>query len=190
MTGRARPATLSRWMLAPFVWGAAEASLFFVVPDVVIGYIALRRGWRAGVIAAAMAALGAVIGGAVIYLWSAQSPRALAAVEAVPAVSLGMVGAARGDILLDGWLAAALRGPLTSTPYKVYAALAPEAGVSLPVMAAVTVPARLPRFLLAALGMAAVGALVRDRLSARTLTALYLCAWVVFYVAFWTSNPG
>lgn len=189
MTGRARPAALAPCLLAA-LWGAAEASLFFVVPDVVIGYVALRRGWRLGLAAAAGAALGAVLGGAVIYLWSAQSPRALAAVEAVPAVSRSMVETARSEIRRDGWLPAALRGPLTSTPYKVYAALAPEARVSLPAMAAATLPARLPRFLLAALGMAAVGALLRHRISPRTLIALYASAWAAFYVAFWMSHPG
>ena len=47
-----------------FVWGAAEAFLFFIVPDVLIGYAALRRGARAGLIAAVLAALGASVGGA------------------------------------------------------------------------------------------------------------------------------
>ena len=190
MTGRARFASLVPILLAPLIWGAAEASLFFVVPDVVIGYIALKRGWRAGLLAAVMAALGAVVGGAALYLWSAHSPRALSLVEAVPAVSQAMVETARDDIRRDGWMAAALRGPVTSTPYKVYAALAPEAKVGLLPVAAATLPVRLPRFVLAALGLAAVGALRRGRVGPRALTVIYLCAWAVFYAVFWTSHPG
>ena len=87
-------------------------------------------------------------------------------------------------------MAGSLRGPLTSTPYKVYAALAPEAQVSLPAMAAATIPVRLPRFVIAALGLAAAGVLLRGRLSARGLTALYAAAWAVFYAAFWGEHPG
>ena len=101
------------------------------MPDVLIGYVALRRGVRAGLIAAVLAALGASAGGAAMYLWSARAPeQALAAVEAVPAVSSAMVEAASADMTSDGWFVAALKGPLTSTPYKVYAALAPRHGAS------------------------------------------------------------
>ncbi|MCE3289658.1 MAG: hypothetical protein K0R83_1670, partial [Caulobacter sp.] len=45
-------------------WGVAEATLFFVVPDLLIGYLALTRGFRAGAWASLLAATGAVIGGA------------------------------------------------------------------------------------------------------------------------------
>ena len=37
-----------RGSLAAFVWGFAEASLFFVVPDLLISWVAMNRGLKAG----------------------------------------------------------------------------------------------------------------------------------------------
>ncbi len=53
-------------------WGFAEATLFFIVPDVIVTFLAFRYGFRRGWIAAAWAAFGAVIGGIVIYVWAGR----------------------------------------------------------------------------------------------------------------------
>ena len=57
--------------IAAFLWGVAEATLFFFVPDVLLSYIGVKRGVRATVRASIIAAAGAAIGGAFMYLWSA-----------------------------------------------------------------------------------------------------------------------
>ena len=161
------------------------------MPDVLIGYVALRRGVRAGLIVAVLAALGASVGGAAMYLWSVRAPeQALAAVEAVPAVSSAMVEAASADMTSDGWFVAALKGPLTSTPYKVYAALAPSHGASLPAFAAAGAPVRLPRFVGVAVVMALIGAALKGRVPDRAVIAVFTAGWVLFYGWFWLAHPG
>jgi len=177
--------------LAAFLWGAAEAFLFFIVPDVLIGYAALRRGVRAGLIAAVLAALGASLGGTAMYLWSAEAPdQALAVVERVPAISPAMIRDADADMTEEGWFVAALKGPLTSTPYKVYAALAPAHGANLPAFAAAALPVRLPRFLGMAVLMAMIAAALRGRVPERALTAAFTAGCVLFYGWFWFAHPG
>jgi membrane protein YqaA with SNARE-associated domain len=161
------------------------------VPDVLVGYAALRRGFRAGLITALLAAFGAVAGGAAMYLWSARAPdQAMAAVEAVPAVSPAMIEAADADMSRDGWLVASLKGPLTSTPYKVYAALAPAHGANLPAFAAAALPVRLPRFLAVAAVLALIGAAAKGRLPERAVIAAFTAGWVLFYGWFWFAHPG
>lgn len=173
------------------LWGAAEGFLFFIVPDVVIGLVAMRRGVRAGIVAALLAATGAAVGGSALYLWSSARPeQAKAAVRAVPAVSGSMITRAEADMRREGWLPAALKGPTTSTPYKVYAMLAPSQGVGLPAWAAAALPIRLPRFLLVAAGFALLGAALRDRFSPRALLGAFTLGWVLFYGWFWFSVPG
>lgn len=173
------------------MWGAAEGFLFFIVPDVVIGLVAMRRGFRAGVLAASIAAIGAAAGGSAMYLWSSARPhQARVAVGAVPAVSDAMIARAEAEMRTQGWLPAALRGPASSTPYKVYAMLAPSQGVSLPAWAVAALPIRLPRFLLVAAGFALIGALLRDRFSPRVLLGAFTLGWVLFYGWFWLSVPG
>ncbi len=157
----------------------------------IIGYAALRRGFRAGLIAALLAALGAGLGGAAMYAWAERSPEAaLAAVEAVPAVSPAMIADAEADMTREGWFAAALKGPLTSTPFKVYAALAPSHGAGLAAFAGAALPVRLPRFIFAALALGAIGWAVRGRVPDRWAVAGFTGAWVLFYAWFWLSHPG
>lgn len=48
--------------VAAFIWGVAEATLFFFVPDVLLSYIGLKRGVRAATRASVSAAIGATLG--------------------------------------------------------------------------------------------------------------------------------
>lgn len=161
------------------------------MPDVIISFVALRRGFRAGVMACLLAAAGAAVGGAAMYAWSARAPeQALAAVRAAPAVSDAMVVDAQSDMRREGWFVAALKGPLTSTPYKVYAALAPDEGASLPAFAAAAFPVRLPRFLAVAGVFALLRAVAGRKVSAKLQLAAFTGGWVLFYGWFWTVHPG
>lgn len=179
------------WSWAALLWGAAEGFLFFIVPDVVIGAVALAKGWRAGLIACFLAATGASLGGGAMFLWSRQDPAAAArAVAAVPAVSDAMIADARIDMAREGWLVAALKGPLTSTPYKVYAMLAPQSGASLPAWMAAAFPVRLPRFIAVAMAFALARRLAAGRVSKRGLIYLFGLSWVLFYGWFWASHPN
>jgi len=179
------------WSWAALLWGAAEAFLFFIVPDILIGWVVLRRGWRAGVLVAVLATAGASIGGAALYALSDRYPPSTwNAVSKVPAVSREMMEQAETDVIRDGWLVAAMKGPLTSTPYKVYAALAPRHGASLPAWAAAAFPIRLPRFLLVVAGFALIGRVLEGRVSRRMLLAGFTLGWVLFYGWFWLSHPG
>lgn len=179
------------WSWAALLWGAAEGFLFFLVPDVVISGVALAKGWRAGLIACLLAATGASLGGAAMYLWSLNAPAAArAAVLAVPSVSEAMVADAKADMAREGWLVAALKGPLTSTPYKVYAMLAPAAGASLPAWMAAAFPVRLPRFVGVALAFALARRLAAGRVSRRGLIILFGLGWLLFYGWFWASHPN
>lgn len=144
-----------------------------------------------GAMASLAAALGAMIGGAAMWLWSANAPdAALKVVAAVPSVSDAMIDKARGDMAREGWIIASLKGPLTSTPYKVYAALAPQAGASLPAFAAAALPVRLPRFLLVAAAFSLIGAIMRGRVGPKTLLAVFTTGWLLFYGWFWMTRPG
>lgn len=180
-----------RWSLAALLWGAAEGFLFFIVPDVLIGWIALRRGLKAGAIACVMAAIGAGLGGAAMYGWSARQPEAaLAAVSAVPAVPFTMIVNAGVAMDREGWFAAALKGPVNSTPYKVYALLAPSRGVGVWSFALGALPIRLPRFLLVAAVFALIRRAAAGRIDRRWLMSGFTAGWVLFYVWFWASHRG
>lgn len=72
---------------AAFAWAFAEATFFFFVPDVFLSWIALDRA-RAAWIACLWATLGAVAGGAIMYMFGAVDPgSALHFLIQIPAIS-------------------------------------------------------------------------------------------------------
>jgi membrane protein YqaA with SNARE-associated domain len=181
---------LPGWLLAAFAWGLAEAVLLPVVPDVILTLIAQRFGLRAGLLGCAAAIVGAMLGGLVMWIFGAADPVAMRAMlDALPAIHPGMVAEAEAA-LAEAPLAALLVGSVTGVPYKVFAGLAPEAGVSAALLLALTPLARAPRFLFATIAAAAF-----DRMASRLVprdvrTALVIGFWLVFYAIFWARMDG
>lgn len=176
--------------IAAFIWGVAEATLFFFVPDAVLSYIGLKHGVKSAARASLIAAIGAGIGGAIMALWSLSDPEtARAAVLAVPAISEAMAVRA-ADAMAGNWFVATLLGPLSSTPFKLYAILAPHAGASVPAFALAGIIARLPRFLVVSIGVALIGRVLSRWFSERQLLWLLIGAWVLFYAVFFARMPN
>lgn len=180
--------TFRRWRLIALVWGFAEATLFFVIPDVWITRVALRSR-REAFAAVAHAIVGAMAGGALVYLWGARDPAAVRAVfDALPAISPALIDSigARWQ-QLGVW--APLVGAFSGVPYKLYAAQA--AGfVSLPVFVALSVLARGARFLVFALLAHAIARRATPRLGERRVFALWLGLWIVGYTLYWLRMPN
>jgi membrane protein YqaA with SNARE-associated domain len=173
---------------AAFLWGLAEATLFFIVPDVLLSAVALRE--RARALRLCFWALGgAMAGGLGMYQWGRHDPIQVAdALARVPAVNEAMIERVGADLDRLGSLATFL-GPLTGTPYKIYAALSPEAGVSLLAFLLVSIPARLIRFVLVAWLTALVARTLLRDWSHRARLALLLGLWTTFYAAYFLLVP-
>jgi hypothetical protein len=176
--------------VAAFIWGVAEATLFFFVPDVLLSYIGLKRGVKPAARASLVAAIGAAVGGAIMYLWAARDyAAAREAVLAVPAISDAMAMHAQAAMAND-WFLATFLGPLSNTPFKLYAILAPQAGAPLPLFALASIAARLPRFLIVSIGVALIGQGLRRWLTERQLLWVLAGAWLLFYAGFFALMPN
>jgi len=171
------------------IWGLAEATLFFVVPDVAISFLALRSR-RLALVACLWAFAGALVGGAVMYSWGRGSPgTAEATLERVPGVNREMVLRVRGELQESG-AAAVVLGPLKTTPYKIYMVEAGSLGASPLAVLAASVPSRLARFLLTAL---IVGWLARRPLGSWSLDRQRLAVglfWVAIYIVLMLRTPS
>lgn len=164
---------------AAFLWGLAEATLFFIVPDLLVSAVALER-LRAALVACAWATAGALAGGVLMYAWGALAPaEAWSALDRVPGIGPAMQEGVRAALAEHG-LAALFLGPLTGTPYKLYAVAAGQQGLSLAAFLLVSVPARALRFVLLALLTRAIAQLLPER---RRLPVLAVC-WLVFYLGY------
>lgn len=167
-----------------FFWGFAEGTLFFILPDIPLSFVAMFRPRRALLHMMGITA-GAVLGGALMFAWSARSVGARVAVSHVPAVRAAMFESAERDWEQHGVWGVSL-GPIRGIPYKVYAVEAP-AHSTLLVFLLVTIPARLWRFIVVWLGFAGTGALLRKVGRAGLATPLHAVFWIVTYAIYWTS---
>jgi membrane protein YqaA with SNARE-associated domain len=174
---------------AALLWGFAEATLFFIVPDVLTSAAALRDA-RTGLRACVFALIGALAGGALMYDWGARDEaQAVAAVEVVPGIDAAMMARVRDELARHG-APALLVGPLTGTPYKTYAVQAAGAGIGRWEFLAVSVPGRLPRFVLVTLLTAWVVRRWLWQADFRTRLKVLLSVWALFYAAYFLLMTG
>lgn len=168
-------------------WGFAEATFFFVVPDVWTSWVGLRRPKRA--LGTTVSALGgALAGGAVTSWWgrkiSAQASHS--ALVKVPAITDSMVHQVEQEVAESGH-ASLMRGPTRGVPYKLYARASGLQRKSLLNFLAWSVPGRLIRFVavtLAASGLAALTRRMFPNVSDKRVSAVFWTCWGGFYAWF------
>lgn len=171
----------SRWQNGfALLWGFAEATVFFIVPDVLLSWFGLRK-LRGALLACLFALLGALLGGSVVWLVSHQDPEQLRALYgALPAIDGTMINGVRQQLQAQG-LVALFLGPLSGTPYKLYALEAAHLGLGYLPFLLVSIPARLLRFVLVTLAAAGFSRLLSKRLDLTQRRLVLVAGWVAFY---------
>jgi len=167
-------------LIVAALWGFAEATFFFLVPDVILSAIAIGN-VRLAFMACAAAVAGALAGGLVMYA-AGRQPRG--AVDAfllrVPGIAPAMLERVASEVRTRGLLAVLL-GPLSGTPYKVYAVEAARQGLSLAGLLLVTIPARGLRFVAVTALAAWLAHGMFPGLSTGTKLGVWAAAWILFY---------
>ena len=170
-----------------FLWGFAEATLFFIVPDLVLSWASLA-GVRGGIKILGAILAGAVVGGICMYTWALWRPdSARSAVAAVPFVRTKMFEKIQEDYRAHG-VSGIFYTLGTGIPYKVYAVLAPS--VTAPVtFGLISIPARFERLALSWLIPTMLGLFLKRwiRNHRRLTTALWLGFWIVTYAIYWST---
>ena len=170
------------------LWGFAEATFFFVVPDVLFTrstLLSVKRGWQQLL----AAVIGATIAGALMYLWALGSPvQARSAVAAVPFLGEKIITPAE-QRWNDRGTPSLFSNPLSGVPYKVHAVLAP-AHVSLPTFLLLSLPLRAERMLLSMIVFVPLAMWVRKDEGRRTKTGMriHLAFWLLVYAVYWSVN--
>jgi hypothetical protein len=180
-------ATFHPWILwLGLFWGFAEATLFFIVPDVLLTLIALFSFRRSARVLACIL-LGALAGGTLMFLFGAKAPaQAKTGVLKVPFVSATMFDKTQLSFQRDGiW--ALTKGPGNGIPYKVYAVQASKYS-GLLLFLPVSLLARLERFALFWFISGAIGFIFRKNIlrQPKVAVALHLGIWIVGYAFYWS----
>ena len=180
------PLLRQRFVVWAALWGVAEGFLFFIVPDVLVSFLALRRGWREAMLTSLVAALGAIIGVFLMWQLSVAAPKtAVAMVEALPGITPEMITSFGMMLLHEPLLPSLLIASIVGVPIKIAAMMGHYLDLSLIEFLLVTPLARLPRFIAVGLGVFFLSRLAARWLGKEAMTLLLALFWIVFYGAFW-----
>ena len=168
-------------MLVALIWGFAEATLFFIVPDVWLSFVAIRRGAAKAFRAMLAAIAGALAGGAFMLLWARNDIATVwQTLDMVPFITPGLLDRVQNELVNHGILAM-FTGAFSGAPYKIYAALSGAAGLNLPGFLALSLVARGLRFA-AAIALTLAARQVMSRWLDRDKQTMALAGfWVIFY---------
>ena len=170
-------------------WGLAEATLFFIVPDVWCSVVG-RTNLRAGFVACVWSLLGALAGGLIMFQWGAQDfAQVSLMVESIPAISVAMIEHVRSELVEQG-LWAVLLGPISGTPYKLYAIQSAQAGIGVWDFLLISIPARFLRFTLVTLFCHVVLQLLKRGFPDYSPLAILLSGWTIFYLFYFWHMSG
>ena len=168
-------------------WGFAEATLFFIVPDVLLGAVALVAP-RAAPRVLAFTLAGALLGGALTYgiAKELRSSRSQAVLDGVPTVKETAIDRVEREMRNEG-SRSIVYGPLRmGTPYKLYARAAAVEDEAFDSFLFWSIPGRLERMLPVTLLAALLGFFGRGRIARRpwAVLAFYGALWLVVYVVY------
>jgi hypothetical protein len=173
-------------LIISFLWGFAEGTLFFVIPDLLVTFTALFS------LKQSLKQLGAVLAGSLLGGWliftlaTRDYPATRRAVEGVPFVTPRMFEATRSSYEASGlWTLG--QGPLSGIPYKVFAVEAPAHTSLLPFLMA-SIPGRLERMALPWVLFAGAGLWSKRRIAKQPLWAIAAHAvfWIAVYAYYWS----
>jgi len=177
-------------LVLAFAWGLAEATVFFIVPDVLLTLYGCRK-LKPAINATVAALIGALAGGVLAYSFGYRDPDAARAFLAhIPAISPALISRV-ADQITDNGLAAVLLGPLKGIPYKLYAVEWGARREGLISLMLISVPARYVRFFLATLAARLIARFLTPLTEHRARKELAILAvlWIAFY-GFYFSRFG
>lgn len=157
------------------LWGYAEATRFWLIPDILLGWITLNRP-RSLVASVVAATVGAVIGGVRMHRHAHEKHARL---TEIPGINGALLADAHERFASRNWVAV-VRAPLDGIPYKVYATESGLADKPQGELIAWTLVARLWRFILSAAAAALIGRVFSR--SVRRSEGLWLAGSVGFWV--------
>ncbi len=174
------------WLAGALVWGFAEATFFFIVPDLLLTAAVLVFGLSRAFRLSIAAAVAATAGGLLMMIWGASDAAAARGfLLSVPLIGEDLLFRVHGE--MEGvWFVDLAAGAITGAPFKIYAVEAGAAGINPLIFALAGFVARLARFSLA-IGLAALGAAIAKRLGLKRIVPYGLAlAWAgicAFYIS-------
>ena len=196
MTTTIRPALVApgrifynRDTLLAFTWGLAEATIFFIVPEVLLSRVAMLRGGKNALRACVWALAGSIIGATVIYYAASigHGPGLLRLMDWLPGITPDLIDQAH-DGLEDHGISAVFAGAFTGIPFKLYATHAGSMHVGWFLFLLASAVVRFVRFSVTSLLAWFIATKLLHSLPRSRLQLLHVAFWTVFYAVYFTRH--
>jgi len=174
-----------------FAWGFAEASFFFIAPDVLFTRIAIMRGWRKALRACVWGLAGAMLGGGAIYFLAATGHAAGIdrLFDWIPGINPKLMASAR-DGLDNNGVTALFSGTFRGIPYKLYAAHAGASHIDWVIFFIVSAAARFMRFAASSTLAWLIATTALRPLAQTRIQLIHLVFWTVSYAFYFWIQRG
>ncbi len=162
------------------LWGFLEATVFFIVPDVWLSRLALKKN-QALTLATACTIGGALLGGLLMYLNGIyRYSESVQLLTQIPAIDQSMITTVKN--LISEWeISALFIGPFLGIPYKIFAVEAAHMKIDAALFLAVSLPARAIRFTLVISLSYWIRHTLLSSLNQKQVTAIWGVFWLIFY---------
>lgn len=175
-------------LLMAGIWGFAEATFFFIIPDVILTLIAMH-GLRRGMTACLIALFGAMLGGIVIYFAATYDFAVVYQfIVNVPGISNQMMTSVEESLQEQGVIAMVV-GPIKGIPYKTFAMMVPVTDISFATFILATIPARFIRFIATSLLAWWLANIVFKKVPMWVKYIIWLLVWMLVYIIYFSIHP-
>jgi membrane protein YqaA with SNARE-associated domain len=180
-----KPPSLSSWKLwaiGSFLWGFLEGTVFFIIPDVLISFIALQS-FRFGVYSASFTLLGSLIG-AMCMMQLASLFDVYEFLIHIPLISDAQIHVAQSHLEQYG-AQGVMYGPTTGIPHKIYSLYASLMHLSPVWYLWYSALSRYARFLIVALGSVVCSSLFPHiKTNQKVYWLTHISFWSVVYILY------
>lgn len=176
-------------MVIIFAWAFLEAIIFFIIPDVALTYYAMKQKSKFKILLANIIAItGAVIGGVIVYIISIQHLTFLESVMLkIPGIHEYMFEHVMTS-LEDKGVLGLVEAPLFGVPYKLYAMLSYQQGISFFTFVVISFFARLLRFILTSYIAYFLSHIIFKNLNQYLKVSMWLIVWIIVYIIYFSIH--
>ncbi len=169
-----------------FIWGFCEGIFFFVVPDVIVGYISIYNRKR-GFYSLVASIIGSLLSAIVIFYISIYYNMTNFLLN-IPLITIQLIDNVQQQFILNG-IPAVLYGPFNGIPYKIYSVVAANFNLSLPLFLLYSIISRISRILPVYILTSILGFIFKKQIvkNAKHTFIIYLIIWLIIYFLYFLS---
>lgn len=170
------------WVLS-FIWGLSEGIFFFIVPDVIVAYIALNNR-KKGFYSLIASIIGSLLSAIIVFYLTAHYNMVNFLLN-IPLITQSLISGVQQQLSLHG-VSAVLSGPFSGVPYKIYSVEAALSGISLPSFLSYSILSRLSRMLPVVVLTSIIGIIFKKKITEnpKITIIIYSLIWILIYVLY------